>query len=205
VFEALSVDSTSWHYDTDTQYTVSVVQGTTLGDGSALFPGTLDETLGYPDLVPESPNDSTDSYTLKIKNSKVTVTKGFSKKLAVSGAYGAVKWASDMPGVATVDKKGRVAAKKAGSATVTATDSRGFKDTCIVTVKNNVYNGQKVIPNFLPYGDAVLNVTKVSYDKKGGLIFKVALLNNTGHSIQKVKNIKVTAKTVPGRSLGSVL
>lgn len=68
--------------------------------------------------------------TLNITDLSLSV--GQSQKLKVSGVK-QVKWSSSKKSVATVSKNGTVKAKKAGTATITATFS-GKKLKCSVTV-----------------------------------------------------------------------
>ncbi len=75
----------------------------------------------------------------KINKKKVTLKVGQTLQLKVTGTKGKVKWTSSKKSVATVSSKGRVKAKKKGSATITAKICKK-KYTCKVTVKK-VSNG----------------------------------------------------------------
>lgn len=72
----------------------------------------------------------------KLNKTKVTLTVGKSVTLKLNHAPKgkAVTWSSSKKAVATVSKKGKVTAKKAGNATITAKVSQK-KYTCKVTVK----------------------------------------------------------------------
>lgn len=69
----------------------------------------------------------------KLSATKLTLFVGDSKKLTVTNGKN-VKWTSSQKSVATVSKNGTVKAKKAGTATITASVS-GKKLKCVVTVK----------------------------------------------------------------------
>ena len=73
--------------------------------------------------------------TVKISKKKCTLTKGKSVTLKISGTDSEVKWSSSNKKVATVNSKGKVTAKKKGTAVITA---KVGSDTyeCKVTVKN---------------------------------------------------------------------
>ncbi len=80
--------------------------------------------------------------TVKVLNpvlSKTSLTPlvGQKYKLTVKGGNGTIKWSSSNKAVATVTSKGVVAAKKAGSATITAVRN-GIKMTCKVTVVKKI-------------------------------------------------------------------
>ncbi|MBQ9180101.1 MAG: Ig-like domain-containing protein, partial [Firmicutes bacterium] len=89
----------------------------------------------------------TDPKSLKLKKSKLTLKKGKSatikgivtkvkknKKLATSHAV-KLRFISNNPSVATVNAKGKVTAKKAGTATIYVQTINGIWKTCKVTVK----------------------------------------------------------------------
>mgnify|MGYP006070481083 FL=1 len=75
--------------------------------------------------------------TLKLSASKVTLVKGKTKtlKASVKGTRSKVTWKSSRPSVASVSKNGKITAKKAGTAVITA-KVKGVKKTCKVTVSN---------------------------------------------------------------------
>lgn len=75
----------------------------------------------------------------KINKKKVTLKVGQTLQLKVTGTKGKVKWKSSKKSVATVSSKGRVKAKKKGSATITAKVGKK-KYTCKVTVKKPTTN-----------------------------------------------------------------
>lgn len=73
--------------------------------------------------------------TPKMSTSKVTLTKGDSTKLKLNGTDQAITWKSSNKNIASVNKNGKVTAKKKGTVTITATVLKK-KYTCKVTVKN---------------------------------------------------------------------
>lgn len=70
----------------------------------------------------------------KLSRTSLSMVAGSTYKLNVKGTKKKIKWRSSKKSVATVSTKGKVTAKKAGSATITATVS-GKKYRCKVTVK----------------------------------------------------------------------
>lgn len=76
---------------------------------------------------------------LSVSEKKVTLSKGKSIKLTIKrnpiSATEKITWSTSNKKVATVNSKGKVTAKKAGTATITAKTSNGKKVTCKVTVK----------------------------------------------------------------------
>jgi len=79
----------------------------------------------------EMATQAASSPTLSSKS--LSMKAGTKAKLSVTGGTGAVTWKSSNKKVATVSKAGKVSAKKAGTATITATKD-GKKLTCSVTV-----------------------------------------------------------------------
>ena len=75
----------------------------------------------------------------KINKKKATLKVGQTLQLKVTGTKGKVKWKSSKKSVATVSSKGRVKAKKKGSATITAKFGKK-KYSCKVTVKKPATN-----------------------------------------------------------------
>ncbi len=74
---------------------------------------------------------------VKLNKAKATIYTGQTLQLKLTGATGKVKWKSSKVAVATVSAKGKVTAKKAGSATITATlGKKSYK--CRLTVKKGL-------------------------------------------------------------------
>lgn len=77
--------------------------------------------------------------SIKLNKKKLTLTIGQKKKLTYKlspkGAKSDVSWSSGKKGVASVDQKGNITAKKAGTATITVKAANGKKASCKVTVK----------------------------------------------------------------------
>ena len=76
---------------------------------------------------------SVEAASVKLNKKKVTVYAGNAYKLKLKKASGEITWASSKTSVATV-KNGKITAKKAGKATITAT-YKGKTYKCKVTVK----------------------------------------------------------------------
>jgi len=137
-----------------------------------------------------------------ISNSSIVLTKGFSQKLSVSNAT-VNKWSSSNTKVAAVDKNGKVTAKSTGTATISAATSTGETVKCAVTVKANAYTRSKMSLSQTNYGHAYIDITKVSYNNKGDLVIKASFLNNSGHKISKLSNIKISVKNKSGKTIGT--
>lgn len=80
---------------------------------------------------------------VKLNKTKMTIYVGSSKTLKVKGASGKVKWSSNKKSVATVNQNGKVTAKKAGKATITAKVNKKTYQ-CKVTVKNPYLNSKSL-------------------------------------------------------------
>ena len=66
----------------------------------------------------------------------VTLTVGQKKKLSVKKNWKKVKWKSSKPGVVSVSSKGKIKARKAGKATITAKSGKK-KQKFLITVKKS--------------------------------------------------------------------
>lgn len=131
---------------------------------------------------------------VKLNKTKTTLYVGQSTTLKLSGAK-VKKWKSNDKNIATVNKNGKVVAKKKGTTTIVATTKNGKTYKCKVTVKNVSLNKTKVT---LEKGKSVtlkLNgskVTKWSSDNK-----KIATVNSKGKVVAKevgITTIKAKAK-----------
>lgn len=130
-----------------------------------------------------------------------TITAGGSFNIKVIGTSKKVKWSSSNKKIATVNKKGKVKARKAGKVTITAKVS-GKKYKCKVTVKKNpnyqvkTFSGRAINVSALK-----LDKNKVAYDTSGKSdavyisnergTFQLKLLNNKKKVKWKTSNSKV--------------
>ncbi len=87
-----------------------------------------------PSIIPLSYSSVAQAATIKLSKKTLTLEVGKSQTLKITGTTAKVTWSSSNKSVATVSTKGKVTAKKAGKATITATVSKK-KYNCIVTVK----------------------------------------------------------------------
>ena len=95
---------------------------------------------------------------ISLNKSTTSLTEGESETLTATitplNATGdkTVKWSSSNEAVATVDSNGKVTAKKAGTAVITATSSNGKTAGCTVTVKQkDTYTGLRDVNGTLTY------------------------------------------------------
>lgn len=79
--------------------------------------------------------------TVKLSQTKVSLKVGQTKQLKLTGAKKTITWSSSKKSVAAVSKSGKVTAKAAGTATITAKLS-GKKYTCKVTVTEKKADNQ---------------------------------------------------------------
>lgn len=86
-------------------------------------------------------------YTLKLNSSRITLNPGKSYTLKVNGTKLTPAWRSSNSKIVTVNKKGRITAKKAGTAKITATLG-GKKFVCTVTVKKASASSNKTVQNY---------------------------------------------------------
>lgn len=112
---------------------------------------------------------------VRLKNSKVTMAAGQTKSLKVVGTEKKVRWTSSNTKVATVDKKGRVKARKKGSCKIYARVGKK-KLTCKVTVKTKTSANKK--PNTTMTKN---NVTYRSYGTNYGVVILVK--NNYSYTV----------------------
>ena len=157
--------------------------------------------LGQPDLT--STPTPTPKLAPTIDSKTLTITKGFKDQIKILNAGGArITYKSSNAKDVAVNSKGKVTAKKKGTATITVKTSTGFTIPCKVIVKDNVYTVRKVAVSALPAGSFGVNVYKMSYDKKGNLVLKARMLNNRGYKAKYLKNFKITVKNGKGKKIG---
>lgn len=135
--------------------------------------------------------------------SKATITAGFAKKLSVSGAK-VKSWASRDKSVATVDKNGKVTAKKKGKTKIIATLADGEnKLECTVTVAANKYSATKYNVDDAKKGSSAIVPYEASFDSKGNIVIKAQVINNTSYRLGQIKNIKLVVEDENGKTVGT--
>ena len=127
---------------------------------------------------------------VSLNKKKVTLGKGesFTLKATVTpdGVSQKVTWKSNKESVVKVTKAGKITAKKAGKATITATAVNGEKVSCVVTVKKAPGN--------------IRITTKPKTLKKGQTLqLKVKLPKNTASYVRSFTSSKKTVATVTSK------
>lgn len=121
----------------------------------------------------------------KINKKSATLIKGKTLQLKVSGANGKITWSSSRKSVATVNSKGKVTAKKKGTATITAKIGKK-KYTCKVRVETPKMSKSKL--TMVQGKTAKLklsgNTQKVKWTSSNK---KIATVNSSG-TIKAVRN-----------------
>ena len=121
---------------------------------------------------------------VKLNKTTLTVYVGKTTTLKITGTSKTVKWSTSDKNVATVSSKGKVTAKKAGTATISAkVSNKTYK--CKITVKKPYLNKKKV--SLKKGKTTTLKLTGATAKKYKSSNKKVATVNSKG---------KVTAKAV---------
>lgn len=102
--------------------------------------------------------------SLKLSKTKLTMVAGQTKKLTVNTKK-KIKWKSSSPSVVSVNKNGKVTAKKKGRAVVTAAVS-GKKMRCKITVKKNKdrNRNKKALVAYFAYSENIGDTSGMSVD-----------------------------------------
>ncbi len=92
----------------------------------------------------------TSTAAVKISKKSLTLVKGQTAVLKISGTKKNVQWSSSKKSVAAVTRTGKIVAKKKGTAKITAKIGRK-KYTCKVTVKDRLTarQAEKAVKNYL--------------------------------------------------------
>lgn len=113
-----------------------------------------------PSILPVSGTAVAKAAAVKLSKKEITLEVGKSQTLKITGTKQKVTWASSKKTVAVVSSTGKVTAKKAGAAVITATVNKK-KYTCKVTVK-----AAAVVSPFVkdaPFAAQELKNDKVTY------------------------------------------
>ncbi len=117
--------------------------------------------------------------TVKLSKTKLRLGIGDTYYLNAIGAYSKTKWSSSKKSIATVNKYGKVTAKKVGKATITC-KTKGKKYKCKLTVINP--KGYRTNP-----ADPTKGVTIKTYE--GTLYFKLTNVYKSTDAINKFKEL----------------
>ncbi|MGN0488210.1 MAG: Ig-like domain-containing protein [Ruminococcus sp.] len=120
--------------------------------------------------------------SIKLNKTKITLNKGETYQLKLNVASPKIKWTSSKKTVATVTSKGKVTAKKKGTAKITAAVGKK-KYTCTVKVETPKLNKSKL----------TLDVGKTAVLKVTGTSQKI-IWSSSNKFVAVVSNGKVTAK-----------
>ena len=137
-----------------------------------------------------------------LNQKSATVTVGFKVTLKVDNTSSKVTWSSSKKDVATVNSKGVVTGKSAGTTTITAKVD-GQKLTCKVKVKDNKFTETKRSVSDVYYGRGALQVYKAVYEKNGDLTIKCRFINNSGYKVSSLKDLKIVMKDANGKKIGT--
>ena len=190
----ISSSSTSWEYEEGVYYFVDPVPNVDAGD--YYYGITFSQSTKYLLYMYQYNGGA------KISNANAVVTKGYTKKLSVTGAK--VKaWKSKDSKIAKVDKNGKVTGVKAGKTTVYAVTEDGENLTCKVTVKENKFSSVKLSSSDVDYNKCVMEVYKASFDKSGNLVMTARIVNNTTDYITALKDVNIVVKDASGKTIGT--
>lgn len=150
--------------------------------------------------------------SVKLNKKKVTLAVATSTTLKVKGTTASVKWSSSKKSVATVDGKGKVTAKKKGTATITAKVGKK-KLTCKVTVVNNtktVYTKEQLYlsstwEKIKDINDTLFCSTlkQASYDANGKLTLQIAAANLDEKKTWKLNTLSVRLMDKKGKIIAA--
>ncbi len=138
-----------------------------------------------------------------LNNTSVSITAGFKHTLKVTNASGKITWKSSNEKVATVNSKGVVTAKNAGSCTIKAVTADKQTLKCKVKCVKNVYTREKYTNADAENDGATAYVYRASVDSSGSLACKVRIINNNSRTITKISNTVIEVKNANGKTVYS--
>ena len=145
-------------------YTVKYKNNTKVGTATVIISGTGYYSGSIEKTFKIVKGDDSAYKNAKISETSVYMIKGDTKTLKITGAKLSPQWSSSNKSIATVDSNGKVKAKKAGKATITAkVGLKTLKGTIIV---NNTY---KVDKTYLTIKKGSKATLKITYKGWGGL------------------------------------
>lgn len=148
--------------------------------------------LVVPSILPVNDNVYTVEAATKISKKKVTLIKGQTTTLNITGTKKKVKWSSNKKSVATVSSKGKVTAKKKGTAKITAKVGNK-KYTCEIVVQTPKISNSKLTLSVGETSELEIIGTdqKVTWKSANK---KIASIDKNGKVTgKKVGKVKITA------------
>lgn len=125
---------------------------------------------------------------VKISKKKATIIKGKTMQLKIKGTKKKAKWSSNKKSVATVNNKGKVTAKKAGKAIITAKIG-GKKYKCSVTVTEPPIGLNKKSVSLCPGGSYNLKLNKNGSASWSSSDTTIATVSSTGRVVAKKNGV----------------
>ena len=134
------------------------------------------------------------SLEAKLNKSSISITKGFTDTLKVTG--GKIKsCSSSNTKVATVSNNGKIIAKAIGTAKIKVKLTNGKTLTCKVNVKPNQYSGKNITVTDTLLNTYQMKAYKASFDKKGHLVVNFKIANTGSGRITTISNLKIAVTT----------
>jgi hypothetical protein len=137
-----------------------------------------------------------------LSSSKLTVTKGFSSTIKVSGDK-IKSCTSSNKSVATVSNSGKVTGKSVGTAKISVKLKSGKKLTCKVTVKKNVFSATEINVSNTIYDTCDMQAYKAEFDSKGNLTIKFKIANNRSGKVSSISNFKIVVKDSSSKTIAT--
>jgi uncharacterized protein YjdB len=164
---------------------------------------------GTATITAKSSNGKKDTYKVTVKapsvqevnldKDKLSIVKGKSASLKAlfspSGSSSSLKWSSSNSSIASVNSKGVVTGKKAGTAVITVKTSNGKAARCTVTVKNNQMVREE--PKHGSKGKVCVSGHMLYY-KGGYLMMEVFIYNNTNKVVSGVEDVALYLEKADG-------
>ena len=131
-----------------------------------------------------------------LKNSNLTVTKGFTGQISVVNGGTIKSCTSNKPSVASVTNKGKITGKKNGNVVIKVKLTSGKVLNCKVSVVSNQYTSKKIDTKDIEYNTCKLKPYQASFDSKGNIVVKFLVVNNNYGVVSELSNYSITIKDI---------
>lgn len=158
---------------------------------AVVFMAALTLSLAVPDIVPVTDSITTAQAAVKISKKSYRLVKGASLQLKLTGTKKKANWTTSKRSVATVTQKGKVSAKKKGTATITAKIGKK-KYNCRIYVETPTISPRKTTIEVGKSTSLRLNGTKQKVTWKSSNT-EIATVRNGKVTGRKSGNVKITA------------